>query len=347
MIRFILILLLIPSKVISQNRLPSYPSTQESVIKYPDLSYPKVKKVVCIDFSFINDSMTYKKKIEYTYSQNKISMIKYFDSKSDSVFAILRFDKYFRIINQDRLDKYFMKSTYSYDDNNFKSTETQFYKNLTIFQKTEIYYNKNYQPIKKIEYNGDSVLSCYWTYKYNNLGDLIEQIFINTPNGQGIILDSSITGNTDRFFASPNDTTRFSIFYDSLKRPIIKTEYHNSIKKKRIEFKYFQDSSYIKTTKYLGFGSGPSEFEFEIKHDSIKILKNQFLNWDDSTKINSEYISVYVNNVLKNASVPKTYTVTDYKYRTDLQYDSHKNWIKKTFFENGRINRIIERKITY
>ena len=347
MIRYTFILLLVPLRVFSQDRLPSFQSIPQWFMQNTDLLYPKVKKLVTTNYSFYNDSLKFTDKLEYTFSKNKINTIKSINPKSDFVFMIRTYDKYMRIINLVRFYNYIKKETYNYDDNNYKSTERLFNDDLSIFQKTEIYYNKKCQPIKKVEYNGDTVISCYWTYKYNSFEDLIEEIFINMPNGHGTILDSSITGDTDKFFPTPNDTTSYSLTYDSLKRPITKTEYYNSKKKKLTEYNFSKDSSMIKTTYYSTYNSKPTQIDFEIKHDSIKILKTQFLNGDDSTKIREEYVSLYVHNVKKESSVPNTYTVTDYKYMTDIQYDSHKNWTKKTFFENGRINRIIERKITY
>jgi hypothetical protein len=260
------------------------------------------------------------------------------------------FDKYSRLKKQVRLRSDFIKLiTYSYDEKDLKSTETIFGKDRSVSSKIEIYYNAQYKPVKKIEYGNDNRLICFWIYKYNSFGDLIEKIFVNMPDGHGNILDSSITGGPDKFYASPSDTTTYSFSYDTLRRPLSKTEFNCSILTSRTEYSYPKDSTIVKTIHYsfTKTRQAPNRIEYLINYDSTRIHKTQYLDDSDSTKIDIDNFLLYVNDDPWEYTRKDKYGQTRILYNTIYQYDIYKNWTKKTTYENGKMNSEVLREILY
>ena len=338
--KYLLIFLsLFQSNVFTQDRLPGFPTDSQIRIPEQSLVYPKVKRIIYLESSFTIDSLNVKLKYDISYDKNRIKTVKFINTKNDSAYLTQIFDEISRIINQDRFkERAIEKTTYFYDEKKLKSTEIQFDRNLSVSKRTEILYDRQYHPIKKLEFGNDSIPRCNWTYKYNSYGDLVEETFINVPQK-----------TLSKTPANPDYTTTYSISYDSLKRPLSKTEYLNSRKRIRTEYFYSNDSSSITTISYLNYSVGlrPRWIETSINHDSVRIYKHQSLIIPDTTKIQSENISLFINNDLAESSQWSSNYSKKSFYKTITQYDSHNNWTKKTTSEKGRITKVLERKITY
>jgi hypothetical protein len=350
MTQFFLIILLSYLQLASHDRLPTFPTMTQNFFPKQDLTYSKVKKIVFLSSSFSEDGPNTKMKFDFYYDNKRLKTERFLNYRNDSAYNTITFDKFSRIIRQINASSNSNEEIiYTYNEKENKSTETQLSKNYSTIKKTEIYYNKQYQPYKKLEFNGDTSLACYWTYKYNKFGDLIEECFINKPNGHGNILDSSITGGSDKFYPSPNDTTRYSISYDTLNRPLTKIKFTNSKKKSKTEYLYSSDSSKIKTTTYFNYKNNlyPRSIHLTTAHDSVKIVQDLNLNIPDSTIVDSELKFLYVNNVIKETFQRGSSYNLKNTIRIETLYDSHDNWIKKTSYSNQRINGILERTITY
>ncbi|MCJ7446873.1 MAG: hypothetical protein MUO72_04210 [Bacteroidales bacterium] len=289
-------------------------------------------------------------KFDFYFDNDKIITARFLNDKNDSAYNTLSFDKFSRVINQLNSSSNPIKEIrYSYNEKALKSTEFQFPKNQPIFKKTEIYYNKQYQPIKKLVFAGDTSLIAYWLYKYNDNGDLIEERFVNKFQSIITIPKSDLSIGFEEFTLRTDYLTTYSIFYDNLKRPLTKMEYYNSKKKSRTEYFYSSDSSTIKTTTYFNFKYNlyPRRINITTAHDSIKIVKDLNLNIPDSTIIDSELKFLYVNNEVRENFQRGPHYNFKYSIRTETHYDSHDNWIKKISYSNQRINGILERIITY
>jgi hypothetical protein len=201
----------------------------------------------------------------------------------------------------------------------------------------------------KTEFTNDSKPICVWTYKYNSNGDLIEEIFKNVPNDYIDNLNFDRKPDPYSLKRKPDYITKVSISYDSLKRPIAKTEYLNSKIRIRNEYTYSKDSTSSKTVYYNNYSVGirPRHIETLIKHDSTTIFKFQALNVPDSTSIQADNTTISVNRIIKTFSQRSSNYNKTAEYNTDIQYDSHKNWIKKTTCIDGRKAKVLERVIIY
>lgn len=350
MIKLLLILSFLPSIGFTQNRLPNFPTYNHWIIPEQSLFYPEVKRIIYLESSFVEDSPDIKLKYDIYYDKGKINIVKFLDSKTDSTFMIFSFDKYSRIIREDRLRKGFIeKTTYTYDEKKLKSIKIQFDQNLSITKKTEAFYNKQYQLIKMVELTGDSKPLCSWTYEYNCFGDLIKEVFLNIPDEKGNIQVPATSYLSIKPQIQPNYTKIYLVSYDSLRRPVTKTEYKNSQKSIRTNYFYSGDSSITKTIYYFRYSGviRPRRIETSIRHDSINILILQGLQVPDSSKIQTEHTSILVNNNLKESSEKGPNYSGKSFFNTVTLYDLHHNWVKKTTSEKSRIIKILERKITY
>jgi hypothetical protein len=117
----------------------------------------------------------------------------------------------------------------------------------------------------------------------------------------------------------------------------------------RNEYTYSKDSTSSKTVYYNNYSVGirPRHIETLITHDSTTIFKFQALNIPDSTSFQAENTTISVNKITKTFSQRSPNYNKTAVYKTDIQYDSHKNWIKNTTFIDGRKAKILERVIIY
>jgi hypothetical protein len=347
---FLSILSLLPWIAFAQSRLPNFPTYSMTAIPEQDLSFPKVQKISYLESDFNEDDYNIKLKYDLFYQKNILESVNFINASDSSVFMSHFFDEYSRIIKEERFSKgTAVKTTYEYDEKNLRSIKTQFDESLLPVKKTVVEYNKLFLPLRKTEFTNDSKPICIWTYKYNGNGDLIEEVFKNVPND--FIDNLNFDRKPDPYGLSRKRdyTTRFSILYDSLKRPIAKTEYLNSKIRIRNEYTYSKDSTSSKTVYYNNYSVGirPRHIETLIKHDSTTIFKFQALNVPDSTNFQGENTTISVNKIIKTFSQRSPNYNKTAVYKTDIQYDSNKNWIKKTTYIDGRKAKILERVIIY
>jgi len=322
----------------------------QNIFPKQDLTYPKVKKIVFLSSAFQEDGPNTKLKFDFYYDHDKIITARFLNYKNDSAYNTMSFDKFSRVVNELNSESNPIKEIkYLYDEKALKTTELQLPNNQSSIRKTEIYYNKQYQPIKKLVFAGDTSLIAYWLYKYNDNGDPIEERFVNKFNSINTIPKSDLLICFEELSRSSDYLTTYSVDYDNLKRPLTKMEYYNSKKKSKTEYFYSSDSSKIKTTTYFNYKNNlyPRRITITTKHDSIKIVQNLSPGIPDSTIIDSEMKLVYINNeITEHFQRGQNYN-SKYLIRTETIYDSYDNWIKKTVFSNTRISNILERTITY
>jgi len=348
--QILLLLTLLPWIAFAQSRLPNFPTYSLSSFPEQNLSFPKVQKISYIETDFDEEGYVLKLKYDLYYHKNILKSVNFLNASDDSISMSHFFDKYSRIKKKERFTNgAVIKTTYTYDEKNLKSLESQFDESISLVKKTEIEYNKLYLPLRKTEFTNDSKPICVWTYKYNSNGDLIEEVFKNVPNEYIDNLNFDRKPDPYGLSRKRDYTTRFSISYDSLKRPIAKTEYLNSKIRIRNEYTYSKDSTSSKTVYYNNYSVGirPRHIETLITHDSTTIFKFQALNIPDSTSFQAENTTISVNKIIKTFSQRSPNYNKTAVYKTDIQYDTHKNWIKKTTFIDGRKAKILERVIIY
>ncbi len=344
------LLSLLPWIAFAQSRLPNFPTYSMTSIPEQNLSFPKVQKISYLESDFNEDGYIIKLKYDLFYHKNILESVNFINASDDSVFMSHFFDEYSRIIKKERFTKgAVVRTTYNYDEKNLRSIETQFDEYLSPVKKTEVEYNKLFLPLRKTEFTIDSKPICIWTYKYNGNGDLIEEVFKNFPNDYIDNLNFDRKPDPYNLTRKRDYITSFSISYDSLKRPLAKTEFLNSKIRIRTEYYYSKDSTSIKTVSYNNYSVGirPRHIETTIKHDSTMISKFQALNIPDSTSLQADNTTISVNKIIKTYSQRSPNFNKTSVYKTDIQYDTNKNWIKKTTQIDGRTAIILERIIVY
>jgi hypothetical protein len=348
--QILLLLSLLPWITFAQSRLPSFPTYSLTSFPEQNLTSPKVQKISYLETDFDEEGYVLKLKYDLYYMNNILKSVNFINASDDSVFMSHFFDKYSRIIKKERFTKRaVIKTTYTYDEKNLKSLESQYDEFLSLVKKTEIEYNKEYLPFRKTEFSNDSKPICFWTYKYNINGDLIEEVFKNVPNEYIDNLNFDRKPDPYGLSRKRDYTTRISILYDSLNRPIAKTEYLNSKIRIRNEYTYSKDSTSSKTVYYNNYSVGirPRHIETLITHDSTTIFIFQALNIPDSTSFQAENTTISVNKIIKTFAQRSPNYNKAAVYKTDIEYDTHNNWIKKTTFIDGRKAIILERVIIY
>lgn len=333
-----------------QDRLRTFPTIYQYLFPKQDLTYSKVKKVVFLSSSFDEEGPNTKLKFDFYYNNDKIITARFLNYQNDSAYGTMSFDKFSRVVNELNSSSNPIKEIkYIYDEKNLKATELQFPKNQSLFRKTEIHYNKQYQPVKKIVFAGDTSLIAYWLYKYHDNGDLIEERFVNKFNSINSIPKSDLRICFEEFSRSRDYLTTYAVDYDNLKRLLTKLECNNSKKKSLTEYYYSKDSTVVKTTTYFPLNNYfyPRHINITSTHDSIKLVRDFYPNIPDSTKIDSQERWLYINDQLRQLyQQGPHYNIKTLK-RTETLYDFHGNWIKQTVFSNDKINQVLERTITY
>lgn len=350
MTQFLVIVLLSYLQLPSHDRLPTFPNMMQNIFPKQDLQYLKVKKIVFLSSAFDEEGPNTKLKFDFYYDNDKIITARFLNYKNDSAYSTMSFDKFSRVVNELNSPSNPIKEIkYTYDEKGLKTTELQFPKNQSPFKKTEIYYNKQYQSIKKLVFAGDTSLIAYWLYKYNDNGDLIEERFVNKFKSIITLPESDLLICFEEFSRSRDYLTSYSVNYDNLKRPLAKMEYNNSKKKSLTEYFYSKDSTVVKTTIYFPLKNYfyPRHINITSTHDSIKLVRDFYPNIPDSTKIDSQERWLYINGKLNQITQQGLHYNMKTLKRTETLYDFHGNWIKQTVFSNDKINQILERTINY
>jgi hypothetical protein len=350
MAEFIVVILFSYLQLSSHDRLPSFPNMLRDIIPRQDLTYLKVKKIVYLSSSFDEDGQNLKLKFDFYYDNDQIVTARFLNYSDDSVISTMSFDKYSRIIKElNSQSNRIKENNYLYNENALKATELRFPRNSTIFRKTEIYFNKQYRPVKKLVFAGDTSLIAYWLYKYNNNGDLVEERFVNKFKSNSTIPISDLKISFEEFSRNRDYLITFSLAYDNSDRLLTKIEYQNSIKKSLTEYFYSKDSNVVRTTTYFPLKNYyyPRHINITSTHDSVKLERDFNPNIPDSTKIDSKARWLYINGQLNQVTQESSNCTLKTLSRTETLYDFHGNWIKQTIFSNDRINQIIERTIIY
>ena len=275
---------------------------------------------------------------QHIYSKGKIEKVNFLYPKTDSVFVSYNYDSLSRRTSKQIFEKeqMFPLIQYLYDDSLRTASKITYNKDSTVHLKTVVKYNVNYMPILEEEFKQDSILTRYWVYKYDSCEQLIEKIYINTPNGPGI---AAFGDNLEPW---PNDTTKYRISYFNNCKPKQILEFSNSNLDARTTFFFSGDTAVTKREEF-NFQNEIDKLKLTKIIDSIKIEK--IFRLRSSQKDNSE--SIYHSDVLVEdlATYYGTKTITKYKYQ--YTFDEKGNWVLKEFFENGKLVKLIKRTIEY
>jgi len=287
---------------------------------------------------------------EHTYKAGNLQKITFRYPTGDSISGIYYFDKKGRIKRQERVGKNTLWPIiiYTYDEKKRISKEVCYNATSKIDEQTVIYFNKNFQPIKKEEYIGDNVLRNYRVFEYNSKGDLVKELLIYTANGGGITLDASFTGSTTEFTPWPNDTTVYQLSYDSLNRLIEKKKFSNSKLRETLTKSYFQDSTVSNLMKFSTYNGRLEDIMLTTETNSKQVIRKNSIDLDGKTISSWTKLTFENGSLTANESYSFGSTNRYFYSPTKIYSNDHKgNWIKIQTYEKNQLTGILERDIKY
>ena len=276
---------------------------------------------------------------EHVYENNRIDSVHFLSSRTDSISMSYFFDENGRIMGQRRFGKnsWYPIISYHYNEQELTTSEVTLNRDSTQNLKTIIKYNPEFRPILKEEFKADTLLTRYWIYEYDSCNNLINELYINTPNGPGV---SAFGGSHEPW---PNDTTSYQIKYDDSCQQKSITEFSNSELEKYTEIYKSGDTTISKTTEYR-FDGEMSKIYTTKELDSLRIEGLTFLGLLGKPSHKSTYISEQLREYL---SISYGETRTSNIYQIQYENDEKGNWVIKKTFENDSLIKITKRKIVY
>jgi hypothetical protein len=279
-----------------------------------------------INVQFENENPQYRwlnlYKIFYSQNQKRIVRLDYDKSFSEDPFQRIKYDSLDRVtlLKRKRNDTTTLVIKQFFNNESIYPDSTNFYNKVLKKTKQYINYFNDTTVIKQELYTND-ILRTYKTFDYDTNNKLIKVIDINTKNGFGVTLGSSITGGKPKKYLNENDTIKYKHSMNG--DTIVVSEYEKGKLQKVIK-------------------------EIKSNDFSIRIVKNYFSsnftlwNYHYSSRDSSFIRSMSINKDGKIKS-----STNSIMYNSQTEYDEMNNWIKKTYIKNGKINRIVHRDIQY
>jgi len=247
---------------------------------------------------------------------------------NDEAFLFYEFDQYGRIIRQKRANNPLVETIYAYDEETLRATETNLRLNGQVHSKVIVEYNADLLPIKKSEFHGQQSLKHYWSYAYDDKGELTEEVYYTNEDEL-----SSQKQFFNQYEPESPDDKEVAIYQD---QHLLQRTYYNS----------YPDSTIERTIIYEQDGS-PAELRFELISDSLRVNIKGYYEQNDSTKFRSRFREIFIyDDLIEYESRTISGTKVN-RFATFYSYDTHKNWIKKITYQNGIAIREEIRKITY
>jgi hypothetical protein len=320
--------------------------TRDTEYKRGNIKTIKVKRMSFTKNKGTIDTLLLITKIEFSKTGLFSKRLDY--DKFGKITQIIDYDKAGRIEKIQRL----RNDTLSVFAKQFFSQSSEYPDSLNIYwgseKKSEQYINHFVKKLLvKQEYYAQDTLRHYHLYSYDNKKRLIKDNFYNTPNGFGITLDKSITGDKDEKDLYPNDSTKYS--YKTNKDTLIKIRDRMSYSLKDITKNYDckdysltvkeeYSKNYLKNTSYkYTFKSKDSIYEIKYNYINNKEIKDYFKTTITSKNIISTWkMSGYFNDEERNEIT-----------QIETQYDQHSNWSKKIYSKDAIVLMLVEREIEY
>lgn len=226
-----------------------------------------------------------------------------------------------------------------------------YYSNSNKESEKYINYFSNNLLIKQEFYTQDT-LRNYETYNYDSQNRIIKENFYNTENGFGITIGKGIPGFKDGKTLYPNDSTLYSYKTNNDTLITIKRKKYPSME--IIKKHTSKDYSLIITEQYNNNYLTKNTNKYtNTKKDSISEIE---YNFNEKKEIHS-----FIKTFTTPKKITNNWKFSNYyggKEKSEIvnitiKYDSHNNWIKKTYSANNNNNLkdgvylIVEREIEY
>ncbi len=311
--------------------LPSFPSNQLEEIVVDTLLNGNPREYLLYTRIYdkgLSKLIEEKLSTKYILGRNGPEKVEFF--LSGELFLIHEYDNYGRIISQERKNNVIPLIQYQYDDQKLIATEINGRLNGEIHSKTTCKFDHQMNMVAREEYKGENTLSRYWLYDYNTSGHLTKESYF----------DLSKAAN------SPSSETHYQLSYTAATELKEVRKVANQQVQRKTHFKYYPDSVIMNAISYESDGT-PSEYEFELKHDSLRVVVNGFFEQGDTTKFRSRFQEIYLfGDLIEYESRTLSGTFVE-RFATFYEYDDMGNWIKKITYNNGVPLKEEIRKITY
>ena len=341
-----IVLLLVCFKTGSSQIVPSFP--ENHVWDYPDPdisdSVKNLKREVLYPGDE-SDSLAISTVHSFDFSpEGKLKQIKRYDPETNQKLIKYTFDEFERIIRTEGQSG--ISNEYVYDDKNMISKWIMHSDSIDSYIRIKYFYeNEDPEPRLTLRkrYRNTGELADSTRYYYNNHGHIIRSILHSTPNGYGITIGASITGDEDKFIPNPSDTVHYYRTYDSIGEITSITTHRLGRPFKRETFTISNDTLITRIEDYRRFEEEPWRLEKIIKEiDDLRIEFIPLSNFSD------DIIWIYENGLrtktirLDNDKITEVINIT---YQNT--YDPRGNWIERKKFRDGELVQVIRREIEY
>lgn len=268
-----------------------------------------------------------------TYNYENGHLVSVLFTKNEEDYLKYSFDSQGRIKSQERYDpeSIISKVEYEYNAAEGKAKEVVYRNTGTIHSERIVTYDKNNLMIKREEYSGTGQLERYWTYTYDDKGQLSKENYYDREKG-GLDQVNEVKSYQSEY--NENGALEEVATYVADQLMVLEEYYHD------------QDSTSRQKTIYLQNGV-PSERQVTMEKDSLQVVINGFYSHNDTSRFSSRFREIYIDGD-RIEYESRTLSGTEVnRYATFYEYDSQGNWIKKTIYTNGVPSHIVQRFIRY
>lgn len=331
------------SELIYAQILPSYPLNGLADPRIPDV--PKSVKNIQVTFENLdrNDSLKVDYIRKFYFRENgKIKKAAFINPETQLSWKEYFYDEHGRItLNILARDKPYVFYNYQYFDSLLVTKRYEMNPEGQILRKNYIEYHSSLMKPKAFKtFRNDSTLADSTLLTYTKYGDLKARIFLNTPNGYGITVGKSITGDKDEFTAWPSDTTQYEYKYNA-KGEILERKKFDSGELEEVINYVRKADTLITITKDIGIDQsvnnivkrkefGPfteTTYEWEYFPKSRYFEKNSRLKWVEKFE---------EKNVIERNN-----------YTYEITRDNKGQMIQQKQFKDGKLTQIITHEIEY
>lgn len=340
-----IVLLLVCFKTGSSQIVPSFPENQVWDYPDPDISDSVIslkREVLYPD----DDSDSLVTRTVHTYnfsSEGKINKILNYDPETNQQLVAYNFDEFERIIRTEGQSG--ITNEYVYDDKTMTSKWVMHSDSIDSYIRIKYYYeNKDSEPrlILRKRYRSTGELADSTMYTYNDRGHVVRSVLHNTPNGYGITIGASITGDEEKFIPNPSDTVHYYRTYDSNGKITSVTTHRRGRPFKRETFTTSVDTLITRIEDYRRFEEEPWQLEKIIK--DVDDQKIEFIPISFSDDIIWTYKNGLRTKTIRLDNDEITEEINTTYQRT---YDSRGNWIERRKIRDGELVQIVRREIEY
>jgi hypothetical protein len=195
--------------------------------------------------------------------------------------------------------------------------------------------------VKREHFINDS-LSEWNIYQYDKKNRLIEEKYFSSDNPTGALMKEN-----EKYSLTFYPEHLIEYAYNQNSDTIIETKNRTSVNRKEIKKTVKKKLYTYEITNKFDTQKLKERVEIYKSKDSISEKRTHF---DENGKLRSENLSITTPLLLTSITKNKDfYSDSDRKISTEIHYefDDKKNWIKKTYKQNGVIVKTTQREIKY